>query len=217
MACPSCTSLEEVSFTANVLAPLFLNEPNAKCVQDILSAFGASEVSCVINEWPFFDENDRAFAQPSFGKLAQGALQANSIEALYEYRRLFIGPEPMPCPPWGSVYTDEDCVIFGTSTLDLRMWMRSNGIQSNSAESSPDDHIGLLLYLMGYLAREKPECLDEFLENHLLTWAGHYLVQLKASSKHPIYQGLAEVTYSTLAALRKYFNLAVKTPKFYRY
>ena len=36
---------------------------------------------------------------------------------MWEYRRLFVGPGHLPAPPWGSVYTDRECVIFGEATL----------------------------------------------------------------------------------------------------
>ena len=44
--------------------------------------------------------------------------------------------------------------------------------------SEPEDHIGLMLALMSYLARNQPDDLDEFLQIHLLTWSSHFLDQL---------------------------------------
>ena len=50
---------------------------------------------------------------------------ADNEELVWEYRRLFVGPGHLPAPPWGSVYTDHECVIFGEATLALRAWMRA--------------------------------------------------------------------------------------------
>ena len=67
-----------------------------------------------------------------------------------EYRRLFVGPAPKPAPPWGSVYTDRECVVFGESTLALRAWMRAQGIARLVDDKTPEDHIGLMLVLMAW-------------------------------------------------------------------
>ena len=127
-----------------------------------------------------------------------------------------MGPGHLPAPPWGSVYTDRECVVFGEATLALRAWMRRIGVARTTDERTPEDHIGLMLALLAYLAEERPELTDEYLRDHLLTWAPHYLEALEEAADHPIYQGLAALTRSTLLGLQEARGLEVVTPRFYR-
>ncbi len=144
------------------------------------------------------------------------AAGADHDDLVWEYRRLFVGPGRLPAPPWGSVYTDHDCVIFGESTLTLRAWMRARGIQRLGDERTPEDHIGLMLALLSFLAAERPELVDEYLRDHLLTWAPHYLEGLAEAADHSFYRGLARLTRATLLGMQQERELAVNLPRFYR-
>ena len=69
--------------------------------------------------------------------------------------------------------------------------------------------------LLSYLAEERPDLVDEYLRDHLLTWALHYLEALEAAADHPFYQGLAALTRSTLLGLQAARGLEVTLPHFY--
>lgn len=134
----------------------------------------------------------------------------------WEYRRLFVGPAAKAAPPWGSVYTDREQVAFGASTLELRAWMRSHGVARLGGEKDPEDHIGLMLALMAWLAQNQPADLDEFLRLHLLPWAGHFLDLMAAAAEHPFYEGLARLTHATLDGIQAARDIQVEYPRFYR-
>lgn len=134
----------------------------------------------------------------------------------WEYRRLFVGPAAKAVPPWGSVYTDREQVAFGASTLELRAWMRSHGVARLGGEKDPEDHIGLMLALMAWLAQNQPADLDEFLRLHLLPWAGHFLDLMAAAAEHPFYEGLARLTHATLDGIQAARDIQVEYPRFYR-
>lgn len=129
---------------------------------------------------------------------------------------MFIGPAVKPAPPWGSVYTDRECVVFGKSTLELRAWMREQGIERLTDDKTPEDHIGLMLALMAWIAREKPEILDDFMRLHLLTWSSHFLGQLAEAAEQPFYEGLALLTKASLEGIQDELGLEVVYPRFYR-
>ena len=87
------------------------------------AAMAAIDVAQAAVEWPFVDE---AEARCDLDLMRSGLAEGIDADGLvWEYRRLFIGPAPKPAPPWGSVYTDRECVVFGATTLELRAWMRS--------------------------------------------------------------------------------------------
>ena len=122
----------------------------------------------------------------------------------------------MAAPPWGSVYTDRDCIICGNSTLDLRAWLRANGIEVPGADGEPEDHIGLMLLLAAWIARQRPALLREYLERHLLTWAPHFLDVVREQTRTPFFEGLALLASCSLAGLQDELSLTVETPRFYR-
>ena len=126
-----------------------------------------------------------------------------------------MGPGRKPAPPWGSVYTDRECVVFGASTLALRAWMREHGIERLSDAADPEDHIGYVLLLMAWVAKHRPELLVEFLGEHVLTWSSHFLEQFEAA-EHAFYRGLASLTRSTLEGIGEELSIEVVYPRFYR-
>lgn len=202
-----------VAFAGASLAPFFLNDPRTGDAADAFAAMAELDVAAAAAEWPFVDE---ATAADALALMREGlAAGADNENLVWEYRRLFVGPGHLPAPPWGSVYTDRECVVFGEATLALRAWMRRVGVARTADERTPEDHIGLMLALLSYLAEERPDLVDEYLRDHLLTWALHYLEALEAAADHPFYQGLAALTRSTLLGLQAARGLEVTLPHFY--
>ena len=203
-----------VAFVGTTLAPFFLNDPRKGEARASFTAMAQLDAAQAADEWPFADAGEAA---AGFALMVEGLADGVDAEELvWEYRRLFTGPGHLVAPPWGSVYTDVESVVFGASTLELRAFMRKAGVARVSDERTPGDHIGLMLAMMAYLAQEKPEFLDEYLQQHLLTWAPHYLDTLEREAQHPFYRGLARLTRSTLEGIRGARGLDVQTPQFYR-
>lgn len=215
-ATPDQDSLDAVAFVGETLAPFFLNDPSRGALDEALAAFGALDVAAASKEWPFVGGGMAGVALDLMKEGVQ-AREEDAGEAMkWEYRRLFVGPQALPVPPWGSVYTDRDCVCFGASTLELRAWMRQHGIARTTDEATPEDHIGLLLAMAAWIAREKPELLCEFLELHVLPWSGHLLGQMVEAAQYPFYRGLAMLADSSLRGMAGAFSLTPETPRFYR-
>lgn len=205
---------EAVVFAGSALAPFFLEDPRTGAAITAFEAIRALDVAEGAEEWPFVDASE---ASAHLTLMQEGLADGVDDDALvWEYRRQFVGPGHFPAPPWGSVYTDRECVIFGESTLALRAWMRAHGIQRTTDERTPEDHIGLMLAMLAFLAQERPELVDEYLCSHLLTWAPHYLGALEEATEHPFYQGLARLTRATLLGLQEDRALTVELPRFYR-
>lgn len=190
---------KKIAFVGNVLAPFYLNDPTNIYIQKMLDEMADLEVSEAERQWPF--------VEPSICHHALASMKANARKEmreslLWEYRRLFIGPGASPAPPWGSVYTDPDGVVFGASTLTLREWLTNNRIAFHSSSNIPEDHIGLMLELMSLIANEKPALLEEYLFDHFYTWAPCYLAKLSETTTHPFYRGLAELTKHSLMGIK---------------
>ena len=211
-------TVDAVAFLGETLGPLFLYEPTEAAVLPIYGALRNLE-NTAASEWPFADATE---AQRALELIAQGlAPTADGVDdpddaLLWEYRRLFVGPAKKAAPPWGSVYTDRECVVFGVTTLELRQWMRSKGISRPDHDGGPEDHIGLMLLLMAWIARNRPELLDEYLAEHFLTWAPHFLEIVQRESTHPFFEGLALLTRASALGVQDARGLEVAVPHFYR-
>ena len=206
--------LEGIAFVGETLGPFFLQDPKTGEAGAAFQALAALDVDAAAAEWPFADE---AEARACLALMKEGL--AHGIEdddLVWEYRRLFVGPAPKPAPPWGSVYTDRECVVFGESTLALRAWMRAQGIARLVDDKTPDDHIGLMLVLMAWIARNQPADLDDYLRLHLLPWSSHFLDELAEAAKQPFYEGLARLAKASLEGIQSERALDVAYPRFYR-
>lgn len=133
-----------------------------------------------------------------------------------EYQRLFVGPYPSPAPPYGSVYTDHDMVLFGHSTSELKAWMRQEGISWEEKEGLPPDHIGTLLTLVAWCCDHKPECVCDLLSRHVLSWAFHYFELLESAANHPFFIALARLSHMVYTQYEELLALDVERPYFYR-
>ncbi len=217
----SCTisdsQLAGIAFTGGTLGPFFSYDPKLDGAKLLPAAQAICEldVPSAAEAWPFVDA---PLAADCLSRMQEGLADGLDAPALVdEYRRLFVGPAAKVAPPWGSVYTDKDMVVFGASTLALKAWLRCHGVSVAKGESDePEDHIGTMLSLMGWLAQNKPDALCEYLQSHLLTWAGHFLGIVEAESAHPFYRGLAALTGRTLDGIQGELGLEVETPRFYR-
>lgn len=209
--------LGAVSFVGTALSPLFTEDPKLGKGAGVIGAFAQLDVDAAAADWPFVDPQAAKDALALMKQGAQPQDDGRPVDPLTaEYRRLFVGPAAKACPPWGSVYTDKDMVIFGESTLALRSWMRANGIARQDDEKTPEDHIGLLLAMLPYLAQHKPELVVEFLRDHVLTWSSHFLDLMAQQARHPFYQGLAAITKASLEGMQAKLGIKVVYPKYFR-
>lgn len=208
--------VDAIVFAGASLAPFFLNDPRTGDAADAFAALAELDVAAAAAQWPFAGD-EVAAVEGALAAMKEGlAAGADHDDVVWEYRRLFVGPGHLPAPPWGSVYTDRECVVFGESTLALRAWMRAVGVERLADERTPEDHIGLMLALLSFLAAERSELVDDYLRDHLLTWAPHYLEALEEAAEQPFYVGLARLTRLTLVGLQRERGLTVELPRFYR-
>ncbi len=208
--------LGAVAFVGQTLGPFFSQDPAQGDAGGLYRAFSEMDPDAAAGEWPFAAPDEAAAALALMtGALAgmDGEVPAGIVE---EYRRLFVGPAKKAAPPWGSVYTDHEGVIFGDTALDLHDWLSAHGVLVTAGDRMPDDHIGRMLELMAWIAEQRPEILDEYLSSHLLIWSGHFLERVQDVSAHPFFTGLARLCACTLDGIQAQFALQPVVPRFYR-
>ncbi|WP_353614149.1 Tat proofreading chaperone DmsD [Mangrovibacter phragmitis] len=182
--------LENIALTGRALGALFYFSPQAPQTHSLVDAFTSGSW---LQDWPWADDRLNSIAQ-------RMRLAAPHLRKLDEtWQRLFIGPDALPAPPWGSVWLDKENVLFGDSLLALRSWMQQLGIQHETNQNEPEDHIGTLLMLAAWLAENGQEqATNELLAWHILPWAPRFLNVLGESEPGDFYSALSQLTQVTL-------------------
>lgn len=171
-----------VAISGRVLGVLFYHPPSDERVRSVL---------------PLFKQDNWVWGGIVLDKKIRADL-GNHDRLDEAYQELFLGPNALPAPPWGSVYLDKESVLFGDSTQALQAFMHAHQIDFSSGMYEPEDHIGLLLMLAAYLAENKPDLLPVFLKAHVLTWGYRYLALMGEQTRYPFYCALAQLTQLTL-------------------
>lgn len=185
--------LQRIAFTGRLLGALFYYPPDDERTAPVIAAFHSPHWA---EEWPFTAPGLDALAN----RLA-AAFNEEKAPLRETWQRLFIGPDQLPAPPWGSVWLDPDNVLFGESLLALREWMRTRGIVHLAAQNEPEDHIGTLLMLAAWCAESgQQQYLDELLAWHMMPWLPRFLSVFKKQANSPVYQSIGELTTLTLHA-----------------
>lgn len=157
---------------------------------------GAAELlpGSVLEGW---DRHLRRFSQ----EVAARGSAALARELLTEYCRLFLGPEGLLCPPYGSVYLDGGAVM-GPSTLDALRRYRNEGLKPTSSWREPPDHVCLELAFLACLSEKYSRAVTamehaearrlllvqrEFLRDHLGRWAPRFAERLRQTASSQLY------------------------------
>lgn len=158
------------------------------------------------------------------GKNVDGIDDDSFKELRADYTRLFVGVGKVLAPPWESVYFNEDRMVFQEQTLKVRNWYRRFGLELENLHKEPDDHIGLEMSFIAYLAELGIKVLDEqdkekdnllndakrqFLSEHLLQWGPAWCALVNEHAKTDFYRGLGYLTMGALLAIAERYDLQV--------
>lgn len=124
------------------------------------------------------------------------------------WQRLFIGPEHLCAPPWGSVYLDPEQIVFGESCLELAQFLTQQGIVLNTGMNEPEDHIGLMYwYLAGLLEKNRYDEVKLLLSRHMLPWSYRYLELLNENAQVAYFEGVAALAKLALETFEEQFEV----------
>ncbi|WP_089137807.1 molecular chaperone TorD family protein [Vibrio rumoiensis] len=143
------------------------------------------------------------------------------IDALnMAHDEFFSGIADIPVPPWGSVYLDRECVLFGESTSEYKQFLVKQGFEFETHNNDPLDHIGLMLMTLGELLENQTNdqasaALEELLTTHMLPWTTHYLTQIESMITEPAYAQAIALTQTLLNKLQTTLNLQAKPRQIY--
>lgn len=146
-------------------------------------------------------------AVSSAENMSTSIMEYNDEELLVEYARLFIGPNGLLAPPYGSVYLDKGGNVMGESTARVMEFYNAEGLSMDEQFQNPPDHITAEMEFMYYLAYHEVEALEKhdrekavyflnrqeaFLRMFLDGWVAPFCEKIKEGTENGFYQALAD-------------------------
>ncbi len=135
-------------------------------------------------------------------------------ELMIEHSKLFLGPDKLLAPPYGSYYID-DKVTMGESTREVIDIYEKLDLKLSDKFKDLPDHIALELNFMSYLSEQQLILTEEhqdadseenvlkwqkyFLENYLITWYEPFVDNIKNNFASDYYNELADILAYYLA------------------
>jgi len=144
-------------------------------------------------------------------EMEKAFLISSEVELTVEYARLFVGPNELLAPPYGSVYLDRGRKVMGDSTMEVINMYEEQGLSIDKEFRNLPDHITAELEFMYYLIYKELEALDRadiatalsaiktqelFMNRFLRPWIEPFCHNLREGSDSGYYKSLADCTLS---------------------
>jgi TorA maturation chaperone TorD len=197
--------LEARGFAYGLLARAFLTEPAPEWIRSLAESDAASL-------FPYADEpgSIQEGARELAAYLADpgSATREGHDRLLWDYTRMFVGPNRLPAPPYESVYRSPDRLLFQMETLAVRQAYQAYGLAPARVGAEPDDQIGLELQFLYETCRSAAQAaaaddsaaLEQvlrdqarFLDEHLLMWAGDFAADVLGNAEVGFYRAMAHL------------------------
>lgn len=139
--------------------------------------------------------------------MGKAFLKCSENDLLVAYARLFVGPNGLLAPPYGSVYLDGEKMVMGDSTMAVIRMYEEQGLSMDGDFRNLPDHVSVELEFMYYLAFKEVEALKEsrhiealdyiraqtlFLECFLAKWIKPFCDKIKLGTDNEFYGSLAD-------------------------
>jgi TorA maturation chaperone TorD len=128
-------------------------------------------------------------------------------DLLIDYAKLFVGPNELIAPPYGSVYLEKERRVMGDSTLKTIELYREAGLAISDDFKELPDHITVELEFMYYLIFKEVEAIEKsdldsalhfikmqeiFLNRFLGQWIIPFCEKIKEGTENEFYRSLAD-------------------------
>lgn len=170
------------------------------------------------SQWLEENEGDLPENQETLNRLIKVQKEKEKKRLVYEFNRLFVGPQSPPAPPYESVYCHGERQVMQASTLDVRRWYRSEELSLTGRSNEPDDYIAIELEFAAYLLanaqeryqKNQPKEAEAYIENynafyrkHLAVWLPRFVKALSISTREPFFVVLGEIILKTVRPINQ--------------
>ncbi|MDP2279677.1 MAG: molecular chaperone TorD family protein [Nitrospirota bacterium] len=134
-------------------------------------------------------------------------LKYSEEDLLVAYAKLFVGPNELLAPPYGSIYLDGEKKLMGDSTMEVIKMYEEQGLSIDSEFRNLPDHITVELEFMYYLIFKEAEAFEKsetdkalnfiktqelFLDKFLARWVKPFCDKIKQGADNEFYNSLAD-------------------------
>jgi TorA maturation chaperone TorD len=134
-------------------------------------------------------------------------LKYSEEDLLVAYAKLFVGPNELLAPPYGSLYLDGEKKVMGDSTMEVIKFYEEQGLSIDKEFGNLPDHITIELEFMYYLIFKETEALEKaelgtavdfiktqglFCDQFLRRWVVPFCDKIKLGTDNEYYRSLAD-------------------------
>ncbi|EGP0903747.1 molecular chaperone [Salmonella enterica] len=164
----------------------------------------------------FFNSHDSRSLKSAYVRLnptaAVNLTDRAWLEAEYDFNALFVGPGKLLAAPFASVYLEDDALVMGKATLEIRDFMAALGLSVNQESNIPDDHISCVLELTTLLLANTRQTspyrstLSQYINNYLTKWVPLYIEKIKTHAQTTTLYTVADILFYWLAELKREYQ-----------
>ncbi|GLP95687.1 TorD/DmsD family molecular chaperone [Paraferrimonas sedimenticola] len=150
----------------NTLAIPYRFGPNTQAYAAVAEFFAEPE-------WPQYWIDSSAWSE-SLPQLKTDLSEMNALSE-HDWREFFGVEQSLPVPLWASVYLDHEGLLNSESTSNMEAFLTRFGIEVDTGEREPVDHLGIQLMVMASLAQQQRlDVLQAFYREHVAIWVDKY-------------------------------------------
>jgi TorA maturation chaperone TorD len=183
---------------------------------DVLAHWWSRPVGREVSTWPAVadvaaDLNLTIPGDASIPALWSGADAGARL--LDEHERLFVGPGPVPCPPYESFWRFDVPVdirrsLMGPCTAQLRELYTALGLEVSPVAGELPDHVAIELEALAFalLSESSFPVARALFFDHLRRWLPRFCRAVTHQAEEPFYRDLAVLTAAWLTPIEQYLE-----------
>ena len=177
------------------------------CAADLLSHWWSRPAPEELSVWLSAGDMETAVTAQVEGVLSCPALTVaigDGKGLLQEYERLFVGPGPVPCPPYESYWREDAPIdvrrsLMGPCTTDLRCLYQQLGVDVGPSAGELPDHVAVEWEALVYAIRSGSRPVARSLVvDHLRKWLPRLCRAVGKETGSEFYRRLADRTVGWL-------------------
>jgi TorA maturation chaperone TorD len=139
--------------------------------------------------------------------MGKAFLKYSEEDLLVAYAKLFVGPNELLAPPYGSVYLDGEKMVMGDSTMEVIKFYEEQGLSMDKEFGNLPDHITAELEFMYYLIFKETDAIQNsqwdsgldfiktqklFCDQFIRRWVEPFCDKIKQGTDNEFYTSLAD-------------------------
>ncbi|MGA7833629.1 MAG: molecular chaperone TorD family protein [Acidimicrobiales bacterium] len=200
--------------TSDSLGEFIADQNAAIAMLDLLAHWWSRPVADEVETWLGASELEEELSGYIPGTSSSLVARISPVEEMLdEYEQLFIGPGPVPCPPYESYWRNDVSVdirrtLMGPCVADLNRLYATMNLEVAPNSGDLPDHVAIefeaLAYSLSFLDGEN--IAHALFFDHLMKWLPRFCKSVEREARLSFYTELARVTRNWLEAFTPFFH-----------